>query len=162
MKKVKSTRKNKPVSSIIQNNARDIVKSLTIEGKKQLLDLVNDKGHLSLFIYDDVDKLNVTTFEEFLKEYEQFKKDNTKVINTLDKKLSDRLDILDKKVSDYITLNNKKVSDLETKHNNEVASLSARIEALETPKETVKKASTLKEEPKEKVKEVETEVKKED
>lgn len=63
MKKSKTTRVNKPISSIITHQKRDVVKSLTVDGVKDLGDLGNENGHTTLFLNHDNTKENLLVIE---------------------------------------------------------------------------------------------------
>ena len=63
MKKSKTTRVNKAISSIITHQQRDVTKSLTIDGVKELADLGNENGHTTLFLNHDNTKENLLDIE---------------------------------------------------------------------------------------------------
>lgn len=77
----KTTRKNKPISKVITYQQRDVVKSLTVDGANDLMDLETDKGHVTLVLSRDSTKLNVSTFTAF-------KKENTEKISKIEEDIS--------------------------------------------------------------------------
>lgn len=87
MKKSKSTRVNRPVSNYVMFNQKDMVKSISIEGKEALMDVANDNGHHVLYPIADKDKTDVKVFETYKKQTDKEISDLKSLVSSLENRV---------------------------------------------------------------------------